>query len=377
MGDDAGDGLESPSDNDAGEDLAPPDDDSESSDLAPPDDDGADDGITAVPDEADTAGWSSFWPSGPPGDAEGIPPTQDPAGDVATPSAWPASTTPIPEVPQPPPPGRRRAVAVIAVAVALAVAGGVGAVIALSGGSSKAPPAAAPTAAPSPSLLPPAGLTASADPFSVTLSWSQPAGGAAIDTYLIYRDDSPVDEVAAGTTTYSDKGVTPGKKYTYELKAKGGTLETEFVSVSVTTPKPPVADARLAGDFNVNFTIKSSTGFQTVDPHFTAGWHFKPKCKTGACDVTWSDLSEDSLRAALKRKGAKYTGSDSGQFFATCGSHLVTSDLTIDFKVTKAKGIDGEWLATRIEGTVTHFASAQLGCVSSSATITIAGTLLS
>src|SRR5438552_1031935 len=57
MGDDAGDGLESPSDNDAGEDLAPPEDDSESSDLAPPDDDGADDGITAVPDEADTAGW--------------------------------------------------------------------------------------------------------------------------------------------------------------------------------------------------------------------------------------------------------------------------------------------------------------------------------
>jgi len=376
MGDDAGDGLEPPSD-DPGEDLAPPDDDSEASDLAPSDDDAADDGITAVPDEADTTGWSAFWPSGPPGGPGGTPSTPDLPGDVATPTGWPASTAPIPEVPQPPPPGRRRAVAVIAVVVALVVAGGVGAVIALSGGSSKAHPSAAPTAAPSPSLVPPAGLTASAEPFSVTLSWSQPAGGASIDTYLIYRNDSPVDEVEAGTTTYSDKGVTPGKKYTYELKAKGGTLETEFVSVSVTTPKPPVADARLAGDFNVNFTITSSTGFQTVDPHFTAGWHFKPKCKTGACEVTWSDLSEDSLKAALKRKGATYTGSDSGLFFATCGTHQVTSDITIDFKVTKAKGIDGEWLATRIEGTVTHFASAQLGCVSSSATMKIAGTLLS
>ncbi|HEX9313315.1 MAG TPA: fibronectin type III domain-containing protein [Actinomycetota bacterium] len=353
MGDDADDGLGPPSEDDAGEDLAPPDDD------------------------ADTTGWSAFWPSGPPGGAEGTPPNAGLAGDVATPSAWPASTAPIEEVPPPPPPGRRRAVAIVAVAVALALAGGVGAVIALSRGSSKAPPAAAPTAAPSPSLLPPAGLTASAEPFSVTLSWSQPPGGAAIDTYLIYRNDSPVDEVAVGTTTYSDKGVTPGKKYTYELKAKGGTLETEFVSVSVTTPKPPVEDARLAGDFNVNFTITSSTGFQTVDPHFTAGWHFKPKCKTGACAVTWSDLSEDSLKAALKRKGATYTGSDSGLFFATCGSHQATSDLTIDFKVTKAKGIDGQWLATRIEGTVTHFASAQLGCVSSSATMKVAGTLLS
>ncbi len=365
MGDDAGDGLEPPPEDDAGQDLAPPDDD------------GTDDGITATPDDADTTSWPAFWPSGPPAGAEGTPPAPGLAGDAATPTGWPASTGPIPEVPEPPPPGRRRTLAVIAVAIALLVAGGVGAVIALSGGSSKNHPAAAPTPAPSPSLVPPAGLTASAEAFSVTLSWSQPPGGAAIDTYLIYRNDSPVDELPAGTTTYSDGGVTPGKKYTYELKAKGGTLETEFVSVSVTTPKPPVAEARLAGDFNVNFTIKSSTGFQAVDPHFTAGWHFKPKCKSEGCDVTWSDLSEGSLKATLKRKGAKYTGSDSGLFFATCSGHQVTSDVTIDFKVTKAKGIDGEWLATRIEGTVTHFASAQLGCVSSSATMTIAGTLLS
>ena len=144
----------------------------------------------------------------------------------------------------------------------------------------------------------------------------------------------------------------------------------------VTTPKPPLSQARLAGDFNVRLKFISESGFTTTKG-FTAGWSFKPKCSDGPCDVKWSDLGEKSLRATLHRKGAKYSGEDDGLFFATCGSQRVTSHVVITFTVRKAKGIDGEWRATAIKGTLDHSAASQLGCVSSTATLSIRGNLLS
>jgi Fibronectin type III domain len=262
-------------------------------------------------------------------------------------------------------------------ALLLVLAGvAVGVVIALGASGKGVKAASTPKPAPSPSLVPPTGLSANADSFSVTLTWTQPSGGSPIQTYDIYRNDTLVDEVDAGTTTYTDQSVSPGRRYRYELRAAANELQTSFVSVSVKTPKPPLTQARLAGDFNVRFKFASQSGFSKTTG-FTAGWSFKPKCSDGPCDVKWSDLGEKTLRATLDRKGAKYSGQDDGLFFATCGSHRVTSHLVITFTVTKAKGMDGEWRATAIKGTVDHSAASQLGCVSSSATLSITGNLLS
>jgi hypothetical protein len=313
---------------------------------------------------------------------EGIAPPPDDAPTLGG-TGWLGASRPIGMPPPPPPPPLqpRRGRLPLALAGLIVIAGALAAAsIALGGGStSKSGNAApsSPSAAPSPSLLDPTGLRASAKPFLVTLSWTQPAGGTSVETYVVYRNHSLLDEIPATITTYHDDSVDPGKKYTYELEAKAGDLQTRFLRVKVSTPTPRLGDARLEGDFNVKFTFESSSGFQSTTNSFTAGWHFKPKCKTGGCDVTWTDLTEKSLKAALDRKRDKYTGSDSGTFFATCGSHKVTSSLTIDFKVTKAKGMSGEWRATKFEGTVLHSASSQLGCVSSSATLKITGSLLS
>lgn len=315
-------------------------------------------------------------------DLEGIAPPADDAPTIG-PTGWLGASTPIGMAPPPPPPPLppRRGRLPLALAVLVVIAGAAIAVfIAIGGGSSSKTPVGAsssPTAAPSPSLLGPTGLTASAKPFLVTLSWTQPAGGTPVETYVVYRNHSLVDEIPATNTTYHDDTVDPGKKYTYDLEAKAGELQTRFIRVKVSTPAPPLGDARLEGDFNVKFTFETSSGFQSTTDNFTAGWHFKPQCKTGACDVTWTDLTEKSLKAALDRKREAYTGNDTGTFFATCGSHKVTSSLIIDFKVTKAKGMSGEWRATRLEGTVEHSAASQLGCVSSSATLKITGSLLS
>jgi hypothetical protein len=315
-------------------------------------------------------------------DLEGIAPPADDAPTLG-PTGWLGASMPIGMAPPPPPPPLqpRRGRLPLAPAVLAVIAGGViAASIGISGGSSSKTPdgaSSSPAAAPSPSLLDPIGLTASAKPFLVTLSWTQPAGGTPVETYVVYRNHSLVDEIPATNTTYPDDAVDPGKKYTYELEAKAGDLQTRFIRVKVSTPTPPLGDARLEGDFNVTFTFETSSGFQSTTDNFTAGWHFKPMCKTGACDVTWTDLTEKSLSAALNRKRDAYTGNDTGTFFATCGSHKVTSSLTIDFKVKKAKGMSGEWRATKFEGTVNHSAASQLGCVSSSATLKITGSLLS
>jgi len=253
-----------------------------------------------------------------------------------------------------------------------------GIAIALSGGKTAtvSKPTAAPTAAPSPSLVPPAALSADPTAFSVTLSWTQPPGGSPVQNYDIYRDDAFIIELDAATTTYTDGSLTPGKKYSYGLRAASGELETGFVTITVSTPKPAVKDGRIAGDFNVKFTKVSSSGFQSLDSKFTAGWHFKPKCDAGACDVTWSDLTEKDQKATLDRKGASYSGEDPSAHFGSCSGRATSSTLTVDLTVTKAKGISGEWRVTRFEGTVTFAGPSQLGCVSTTATYKVAGTLL-
>jgi hypothetical protein len=306
---------------------------------------------------------------------EGIAPPAD-EGTPVTPTGWLGSTTPMGAPLPPPPPPRPSKAPLMAVVLAVVAAGAMAVIIAFAGSSSK-DPASASSPTPAPSLLDPTGLTASAQPFSVRLSWTQPEGGTPIQTYVVYRNNSLVDEIPASSTTFDDDSVDPGKKYTYELEAKAGELQTRFIRVKVSTPTPPLGEARLEGDFNVKFTFVSSRGFQSTTDNFTAGWHFKPKCKAGACDVTWTDLTEKTLKGTLNRKRDAYSGKDSGVFFATCGAHQVTSALTITFNVTKAKGQSGKWLATRIEGTVGHFAASQLGCVSSSAKLDISGNMLS
>jgi hypothetical protein len=351
----------------AGEGIGPPDDDDAGEGLGPPDDE-PDPELGGLSEDAGE----------PPTVPQGSPQTLPLGGPVWTEPtrAWPGSTTPI-DLPPPPPPRRRGRIAVIVALVLLVAAGAVGTVLALSGGKTKEkPPVAAPSVAPSPSLVPPARLEASSKAFAVTLHWTQPAGGTPVENYVIYRNHSLIDQVAAGTTTYEDTAVSPGKKYTYELKAKSGVLTTNSVAVVISTPKPAVSEARLSGDFNVKFHLVSSSGFQSLPSNPTAGWHFKPKCKTGPCDVTWSDIVEKSVKAGLNRKGASYGGTDSSAVFGTCSGSNVTSVATVTVKVTKAKGLSRVWRATRFEGTLEFSATAQLRCVSTMATFTVTGTLL-
>jgi hypothetical protein len=287
-----------------------------------------------------------------------------------------------PEPTPPPRPILRIALAALGVVVVAAVA--VAAFVVRSRGGSAAPPTSPATSppttpGPSPSLVPVTDLSAEASFFSISLHWVQPPGATPVETYEVFRDGVELAFVLAPTTTYTDGTVVPGTSYSYEVepRSSGGSVAAGRTAVSVETPVPSLASARVQGDFSVKVRVISQTGFQTFTNSYTLGWHFEPDCETGACRVTWTDLAQDSLRATLKRKGAAYSGSDSGRLNVKCGDAEVRSTLELSFEVIKAKGIDGEWRASRLKGTLMQSETAQLGCVASEAELSITATLVS
>jgi len=91
----------------------------------------------------------------------------------------------------------------------------------------------------------PTGLTASAESVTkVALSWSEMATGLPIQSYQVLRGQSPgaLTEIAKSTTTsYTDRTVTAGTEYYYEIQAVDADNDISAPSneASVTTPANP------------------------------------------------------------------------------------------------------------------------------------------
>lgn len=311
-------------------------------------------------------------------------PSSDSTVAAKSPSEPPVPPPPSAEPPEPrhgrharpPRRGRGALVAVLLVAtVALAATAGV-MVVRDGDPSPRAPVAAQPSPSEAPTVAPPEDLAAEAGAFSVTVTWTDAGDGAPAEGYEIYRNDSLLESVEPDTTSYTDETVLPGRRYTYRVEARGDDAESATASVEVRTEIPPMSEARVVGDFNVVFRVVSQSGFTSYPETFTKGWAFRPRCRSGPCPVVWRDLGEESLRTTLRRSGATYSGSDTGNFNARCGDSPVTSSLAIEFKVTKAKAEAGEWVARRLVGTLEESEAAQLGCVASSATLSFTATLL-
>jgi hypothetical protein len=257
-------------------------------------------------------------------------------------------------------------VALIAVGVALATGGDGGAPAA----ATPTPTAGdTPTPSASPTVAPPLSFTAKSTtvPFGVVLRWSAPSGQTVL-AYVLFRQGKQIATQPGADTSYTDSDVKPGKSYTYEIQARAsGTIESEKVSAQVKVRVPPLSMARVNGNYNAKLHTTSQFGYIGSVDDGTFGWNFKPKCRVGACDVTWKDLFYKDLKTVLDRAGATYTGSDSGKFFGKCSGVAGTSTVTLDLHVTKARVIDGVWSATKLEGTFVEGHPSVLGCVSGGA----------
>jgi chitodextrinase len=164
----------------------------------------------------------------------------------------------------------------------------------------------------------PTGIKASAaTTSSVTLQWAFPAESAP-DSFVIIRDGDDVGTVGGTVRAFQDKGLLPAHTYTYTVAAVTGDVRSaQSAAVSATTLTPPVADARLAGSWDVDGKITKATNGITlgnaaaVGQSFSNTWVLTPKCSSGACDATLqANVAGHSFSMTLKRSGAVYNGSN-------------------------------------------------------------------
>ena len=233
-------------------------------------------------------------------------------------------------------------------------------------------PQASSTPAEPPAPEPPSSFTAEATPFEVVLTWNPPA--EEVQRFEIFRDGAPLATQSGSSTSYTDVDVVPGQAYDYQIASATGEVETERVSADAETPVPPLRAARLDGTFNIATRFTSKTGYGDYSrPNF--GWRFVPRCAEGPCDVAWRDIHNNRFRARLERRGARYSGTYTGKFTIECEGNPSTSTVDLELKVVAAEAIDGDWLATRVRGTIEQSEVAQFGCRSAEATIAVRGRL--
>ena len=223
-------------------------------------------------------------------------------------------------------------------------------------------------------ILPPVGFSATADGFSVHLTWSADPASAKIEGYEITKNGRKLVAPSESSTTYTDTAVKPGKTYAYEIRSKGVTKSSEPATDEVKIKTPSLKEARLEGDFGITTKVVSESGYSSFG-RVDTGWRFKPKCGKGPCDVVWRDVLLDNVKAILKQDGKKYTGEYHGYFGVSCGGSHSSSSVDVKFTVVRARALDGEWRATKIQGTVDSSEVSQFGCVSGRATVSVKGTL--
>jgi hypothetical protein len=134
----------------------------------------------------------------------------------------------------------------------------------------------------------------------------------------------------------------------HTVTAVGADEQRTAASVWVATKTAPPGTAAPTGTFNVHLHNTSHSGFSSFgNANVNDGWRFLPQCNEPPCNTQSRNMNTKKMVVLLKQKGGSYSGSAS---------------------------VPG--LVTKFSGTMSQYASAQLGCTSSSASFTVTGTSL-
>ena len=199
--------------------------------------------------------------------------------------------------------------------------------------------------------------TGDPDTWRISLSW-QPVDEAV--AYLISRNGRRLDR--AEGTGFVDDTVTPEERYRYavvSVDADGARSTRAFVRVR--TRSLPAAAARVQGRWILRLTVESSSIFTSGGRILAT---FTPECQQGPCDARWR-FEKVGNTGTARNHGANYEGSGSGGFLTLdCHGGVVSSTVTLEFRVLKAHTIGKAWRATEISGTVTESVPSVSNCLS-------------
>ena len=267
-------------------------------------------------------------------------------------------------------------------------------VVALVGGAIRLGPASVPVSSPGASagvatvavsigttapIIPslPANFSATVvNPITVDLRWGASTGS--VQGYNLYRDTALIRKVAANVLAFTDPGATPGMRHVYALEAFGVAGNSGRLEDSVLMgPKPPVADARLEGTFDVILEYVSE-GYSNVDvgDKITGVWEMTPACGSGACGLSVDGVNLAGLQASLRLIEGAYEGSVKYGYTSVCAEAERFFTATVNIKVTGASfASDGRYVADTFSGTMNESQSAAAGCTNGGAKLTLTGRL--
>jgi len=209
--------------------------------------------------------------------------------------------------------------------------------------------------------------TADPDTWQVSLSWRPVEEAAA---YLISRNGHRLGRVEGAE--FVDDTVTPEGGYRYEViavDADRGRSKGAFVRIR-TRSLPPAA-ARVQGRWMLKLTVESSSIFTSGGRILAT---FTPECRQGPCDVAWRFARVGNTGTA-RNHGADYEGTGFGGFLTIdCHGSVVSSTVTVEFRVRKMHTIGRAWRATEISGTITESVPPVSNCLSAKNVWTFTGT---
>jgi hypothetical protein len=211
------------------------------------------------------------------------------------------------------------------------------------------------------------------DDWVLELAWQSPAG-ITIDHYEVRRNGVTIDRDVA-SATFSDADVEPGTRYRYTVvgvDAEG--IRTAGATAALRTGEPKLALARLEGSFVVRMTVDRASG--TADPvrGGAISFTFDPACRSGPCPVGWS-VRHARAGGTLRRDDTIYQAKlRTPLFIRNCFGDLVDEALVVRLRVTRAAPLEGEWRATKIEGSIKEVSSYG-GCVTASIDWNVHGSL--
>jgi hypothetical protein len=222
----------------------------------------------------------------------------------------------------------------------------------------------------------PRDVTAKAGAGTVVLTWSPDETGGPIEGFRVYRDGNLIDTALATETSYEDGNVAPSTVYDYRVEAFGHAfLESESEPIQVRTRSAPTEDAPVKGTFDMRLVLSSVDNITGLKTH-TAGWRLTPACAKDPCGVRLVDIHRVFPAMELRRAGKGYLIKGRGRLDLQCAGTPTDVSYRLEFRVTKAGVVDGEWRAERIEGSFEERVAAQLGCSAGVAVYRFTGHLL-
>jgi hypothetical protein len=275
------------------------------------------------------------------------------------------------------PPGDldRRTVTIVTIVACVAIIAVIGGALVRADGGGDA--ASVASAAPSPTAVAaPQTMDAHPAAFVVVLTWAE-GDGLPVSYYAVTRNGRPITTVPPTKTTWIDRAVTPETRYVYAVAAVAADGTRALARVVAKTPTAPLSTARFQGTFNVHLHATSHFGFSNFHgDNQTAGWRSTPTCRKGPCDTKLADLHRKAFVLTLARSGTAYDGTFSVSGIVKCAGADAVSTFAVSVHATDAGAVRDSWLVTKVQGTMTQSEAAQLGCIASGATYSVAGSLV-